>query len=155
MNAVLVKGDAVGPTLYYGAGAGAEPTASSVIADIVDLARSFSGASENRVSHLGFNNDALQELPILPIEECQTAYYLRMQADDKPGVLSQVTTILSESGISIEAVIQKEQHGCAQVPLILLTNRAIEKQLLQAAEQIEALDTISGSVTHIRVETLA
>ena len=155
MNAVLVKGDAVGPTLYYGAGAGAEPTASSVIADIVDLARSFSGASENRVSHLGFNNDALQELPILPIEECQTAYYLRMQADDKPGVLSQVTTILSESGISIEAVIQKEQHCCAQVPLILLTNRAIEKQLLQAAEQIEALDTISGSVTHIRVETLA
>ncbi len=155
MNAVLVKGDAVGPTLYYGAGAGAEPTASSVIADIVDLARSFSGASENRVSHLGFNNDALQELTILPIEECETAYYLRMQADDKPGVLSQVTTILSESGISIEAVIQKEQHGSAQVPLILLTNRAIEKQLLQAAELIEALDAISGSVTHIRVETLA
>jgi homoserine dehydrogenase len=155
MNAVLVKGDAVGPTLYYGAGAGAEPTASSVIADIVDLARSFSGASENRVSHLGFNNNALQELPILPIEECETAYYLRMQADDKPGVLSQVTTILSESGISIEAVIQKEQHGCTQVPLILLTNRAIEKQLLQAAELIEALDAISGSVTHIRVETLA
>ena len=155
MNAVLVKGDAVGPTLYYGAGAGAEPTASSVVADIVDLARSNSCATENRVSHLGFNSTALQDLPILPIEACETAYYLRMQAEDKPGVLSQVTTILSDSGISIEAVIQKEKPGSTLVPLILLTNRAIEKQLLQAAKKIEALDSVNGSVTHIRVESLA
>lgn len=156
MNAVLVKGDAVGPTLYYGAGAGAEPTASSVIADVVDLARSFSAPAENRVSHLAFKADALQELPMLPIEECETAYYLRMQALDKPGVLLQVTTILSDSGLSIEAVIQKEaKAGDTQVPLILLTSRAIEKQLLKAAEQIEALDAICGSVTHIRVEALA
>lgn len=156
MNAVLVKGDAVGPTLYYGAGAGAEPTASSVIADIVDLARSFSASSENRVAHLAFNSGELQDLPVLPIEECETAYYLRMQALDKPGVLSRVSTILSDSGLSIEAVIQKEaQDGDTEVPLILLTNRAIEKQLLEAAENIEALDAICGSVTHIRVESLA
>lgn len=156
MNAVLVKGDAVGPTLYYGAGAGAEPTASSVIADIVDLARGFTGENDIRVSHLAFRNESLRDLRVVPIEECETAYYLRIKAEDKVGVLSRVSTILSDTGISIEAVIQKEaEEGITHVSLILLTSRAIEGRLLKAVEEIEALSSISGSVTHIRVESLA
>ena len=156
MNAVLVKGDAVGPTLYYGAGAGAEPTASAVVADIVDVVRTFSAATENKVAHLGFNASSLQQdVEILPMADVETAYYLRMSAEDRPGVLNQVTQILSDSGISIEAVIQKEPAaGESAVPLILLTNRAVEKQLLAAIESIESLDAIDGKVAHIRVESL-
>ncbi|WP_208022014.1 homoserine dehydrogenase [Pseudomaricurvus hydrocarbonicus] len=155
MNAVLVKGDAVGPTLYYGAGAGAEPTASAVVADLVDVARGFSAAQENKVAHLGFAADALQDLPVLPISEVTTAYYLRMTAEDRPGVLNKVTQILSDSGISIEAVIQKEpEEGGTEVPLILLTNRAVEKQLMEAIDGIERLEAILGEITHIRVESL-
>jgi len=155
MNAVLVKGDAVGPTLYYGPGAGAEPTASAVVADVVDVVRSFSAAQETKVAHLGFASSSLQDYPVLPIEEIETAYYLRMTAEDRPGTLNQVTQVLSDSGISIEAVIQKEPAaGESAVPLILLTSRAQEKQLLAAVESIEALEAIQGKIAHIRVEAL-
>ena len=155
MNAVLVQGDAVGPTLYYGAGAGAEPTASAVVADIVDVARTLEANEKVRVPYLGFHADALNDLPILEINEIETAYYLRMTVEDKPGVLSSVAQILSNEGISVEAIIQKEppenQH---QVPLIILTSRSIEKKLISAIADIEALDTVAGEVTRIRVESL-
>ena len=155
MNAVLVKGDAVGPTMYYGAGAGAEATASAVIADIVDLAKALYLDQQHTAAHLGFAPSQLQDLPVLPLEEIETAYYLRMRAEDKPGVLHQVTEVLSDSGISIEAVIQKEPAASeAQVDLILLTDRALESRLMVAIEGIEALDNIQGAITHIRVETL-
>ncbi|GAA5315326.1 MAG: homoserine dehydrogenase [Candidatus Pelagadaptatus aseana] len=155
MNAVLVKGDAVGPTLYYGPGAGAEPTASAVVADIVDLARELATGGKPNQAHLGFAADALQEFNMLPMSEVTTAYYLRMTAEDRPGVLSKITQIMSDKGISIEAVIQREpQNEGAQASIIMLTNRAQEKQLLAAISDIEALDTIEGSVTHIRVESL-
>lgn len=153
MNAVLVKGDAVGPTLYYGPGAGAEPTASAVVADIVDLARAISVGQPVRVPGLGFTT--LKDLPILPIEEVETAYYMRISALDKPGVLSRIAQILSDAGISIEAMIQKEApDDVDHVPMILLTNRTIEKRLLAAAKAIAALDEVAGDVVHIRVETL-
>lgn len=155
MNAVMVKGDAVGSTLFNGAGAGAEPTASAVVADLVDVARTFSVPSQHRVAHLGFAASALRELPILPMSEVTTAYYLRMTAEDRPGVLNKVTQILSDSGISIEAVIQKEpQEGDNTVPLILMTSRAVEKHLMAAIDSIERLDVIRGEITHIRVESL-
>ncbi|WP_341938682.1 homoserine dehydrogenase [Marinimicrobium sp. C2-29] len=156
MNAVLVKGDAVGPTLYYGAGAGAEPTASAVLADIIDVARTLTANPEHRVPYLGFKQERLRDnLEIVPIEEVETAYYLRMSALDKPGVLSQVAQILSDSGISIEALIQKEAADEEEiVPLILLTNRAVEKQLVEAIIKIESLSSITGPITRIRVEPL-
>ena len=155
MNAILVKGDAVGPTLYYGAGAGAEPTASAVLADIIDAARTLTASPEHRVPFLGFQQENLQDKTILPIEDVETAYYLRMSALDKPGVLSQVAQILSDSGISIEALIQKEAKDQQEiVPLILLTNRAVEKQLVEAIIKIESLSSITGPITRIRVEPL-
>lgn len=155
MNAVVVKGDAVGPTLYYGAGAGAEPTASAVIADIVDVARTLTADPEHRVPYLGFQQENLRDKVILPIEEVETAYYLRMSALDKPGVLSRVAQILSDSGISVEALIQKEAKEDEEtVPLILLTNRALEKHIVAAITQIEALDSITAPVTRIRMESL-
>jgi homoserine dehydrogenase len=155
MNAVLVKGDAVGPTLYYGAGAGAEPTASAVVADLVDVVRAMTADPENRVPHLAFQPDALSDTPILPMNEIETAYYLRLQASDKPGVLADVTRILGESGISIEALVQKEPaQGETSVPIILLTHRIREKQMNAAIAQIEALDSIHGEVVRIRLEAL-
>jgi len=155
MNAVLVQGDAVGPTLYYGAGAGAEPTASSVVADIVDIARSLSADPKHRVPYLAFHPHALNDTPIVGINEIETAYYLRMSAEDKPGVLSQVAQILSDGGISIEAIIQKPPATLAEhVPLIILTNRSLESRLISAISKIEALENIAGEVTRIRVESL-
>jgi len=155
MNAVLVKGDAVGPTLYYGAGAGAEPTASAVVADLVDVVRTLTTDPENRVPHLAFQPDALSNTPILPIGDIQTAYYLRMQAADRPGVLADVTRILGDQGISIEAVIQKEpQEDANFATIIMLTQRHVEKQMDEAIRRIEALDVISGKVTRIRLEHL-
>lgn len=155
LNAIVVKGDAVGSTLYYGPGAGAEPTASAVISDIVDLARNLNVSPASRVPHLGFQPDYLEELHILPIDDVETAYYLRMSAIDKPGVLSRITQILSEAGISIEALIQKQpKEGEEVVPVILLTNRATEKHLISAIDKIETLDTIQGKIVHIRVESL-
>lgn len=154
MNAVLVKGDAVGPTLYYGAGAGAEPTASAVVADIIDVARVVQQGGRG-IAPLAFYNAATQQPTMLPMDQVETAYYLRMLAEDRPGVLAQVSTILAEANISVEALIQKEpQQDAPQVPLILLTSRAIEHQLMSAITQIEALPVIHGEVTHIRVESL-
>lgn len=156
MNAVLVQGDAVGPTLYYGAGAGDEPTASAVIADVVDLARTLTADPEHRVPHLGFQPDLLNDLDILPITETETAYYIRLSAVDKPGVLSTITQILSDAGVSIEALIQKKQpEGSETAPVILLTNRTIEKDLMRAVEKIQSLSSVVGEVCHIRVESLA
>ena len=156
MNAVLVKGDAVGPTLYYGAGAGAEPTASAVVADLVDVVRALTADPENRVPHLAFLPDALADIPILPMSEVETAYYLRMQAEDRPGVLADVTRILADAGISIEAIIQKEQAPEAQhVPVIMLTHGVREGKMNEAIRRIEGLGSISGAVTRIRVEYLA
>ncbi|HEC19540.1 MAG TPA: homoserine dehydrogenase, partial [Gammaproteobacteria bacterium] len=119
MNAVLVKGDAVGPTLYYGAGAGADPTASAVVADVVDVVRTLTSDPENRVPHLAFQPDALSDLPILPMDAVETAYYVRLQCEDKPGVLANVASILGDSGISIEAILQKEPAGDAPATIIL------------------------------------
>ncbi len=155
MNAVLVKSDAVGPTLYYGAGAGSEPTASAVVADVVDVVRALTTDPENRVPHLAFQPDALSNINILPMEEVETAYYLRMHAIDKPGVLADVTKILGDSGISIEAILQKEPATDARyVPIIFLTQRIREKNMNDAISKIEQLDAIDGEVMRIRMETL-
>ncbi len=155
MNAVLVKGDAVGPTLYYGAGAGSEPTASAVIADVVDIVRALTSDPENRVPHLAFQPGELSDMPILPMEEVETAYYLRMQAIDRPGVLAEVTKILGDSVISIEAILQKEpEEGATHVPIIFLTQPVQEKNMNAAIQQIEGLESIEGEITRIRMETL-
>ncbi|MBI4005890.1 MAG: homoserine dehydrogenase, partial [Gammaproteobacteria bacterium] len=156
MNAVVVKGDAVGPTLYYGAGAGSEPTASAVIADLVDVVRALTSDPENRVPHLAFQPHQLSDMSILPMDEVETAYYLRMQAIDRPGVLADVTKILGDAGISIEAILQKEPvEGASHVPVIFLTQRVREKFMNKAIKQIEKLDSIDGKVMRIRMETLA
>ncbi|MBN1379890.1 MAG: homoserine dehydrogenase [Gammaproteobacteria bacterium] len=155
MNAVLVKGDMVGQTLYYGAGAGALPTASAVVADLIDVVRSLTTDPNNRVPHLAFQPDSIKDDPILPIGDIETAYYLRMLAEDVPGVMGRVTTALGRAGISIEAVIQKEpSEGVAQVPIIMLTHRVHEKQMQAAIAEIESMDCIAGSVTRIRLENL-
>jgi homoserine dehydrogenase len=152
---VLVKGDAVGPTLYYGPGAGAEPTASAVVADIIDVVRTLTVDPGNRVPHLAFQADALSDLPVLPMEQIETAYYLRMLAVDRPGVLAEVTRILGDLNISIEAILQKEPApGAVDVPIIMLTHEVHEWQMNAAIAQIEALDTLKGKVTRIRLEHL-
>ena len=155
MNAVLVKGDAVGPTLYYGAGAGSEPTASAVVADVVDVVRALTSDPENRVPHLAFQPGELVDLPILPIDEVETGFYLRMQVEDKPGVLAKISGILADSGISIEAIQQKEPNeNDTTVPFVMLTQEVLEKQMNQAIAAIEQLDSVSGTVMRIRVERL-
>lgn len=155
MNAVVVTGDAVGPTLYYGAGAGAEPTASAVVADLVDVVRVLTSDPENRVPHLAFQPDALADVPILPMEQVETAYYLRLQALDRPGVLADVTRILADQEISIESILQKEpMEGESEVPIIILTHRTLEKNMNQAIKRIEALSSISSKVMRIRLEQL-
>ncbi|MGD8429227.1 MAG: homoserine dehydrogenase [Ectothiorhodospiraceae bacterium] len=155
MNAVMVKGDALGPTLYYGPGAGAEPTASAVVADLVDVVREFTLEPENRVPFLAFHSDSLSDEPVLSMTEVETAYYLRMQAQDQPGVLAEVTRILGEAAISIEAIIQKKPApGAETVPIIILTHPIREWRMDQACERIEALDSIDGHLTRIRVEAL-
>jgi homoserine dehydrogenase len=155
MNAVMVNGDAVGSTLYYGAGAGMEPTASAVVADLVDVARALSTTPDGRVPALGFQNDALSDLPILPIAECESAYYLRIHAQDRPGVLAKVATILSERGINIESIMQKEaEEQDGLVPMILVTHRVVERKIDDAIAALEALEDVSGNVVRIRVEQL-
>jgi homoserine dehydrogenase len=154
-NAVLVEGDAVGPTLYYGAGAGAEPTASAVVADIVDLARELSAGQSCRVPALGVATADLKTLPVLPMEQVITPWYLRIIAEDKPGVLSSIASIFSDHGISMEALIQKPPaEGETRVPLIVLTSRASQGSMDVAVATIEALESISGEVARIRVEAL-
>ena len=156
MNALLVKGDAVGPTLYYGAGAGALPTASAVVADIVDVVRTLTTDPGNRVPHLAFQANELSDLPVLDMEAVETAYYLRLQCSDEPGVLAAITGILGEAGISIEAVKQKEMpEGTARVPLVMLTHRVLEGKMNEALKKIEALPAVAGAVTRIRIEHLA
>lgn len=154
-NAILVEGNAVGSTLYYGAGAGALPTASAVVADLVDLARDFGAGQSGRVPALGVARSSLRDLPIIPMTKVKTPWYLRMEVEDKPGVLSRVASIFSEQGISIEALIQKAPaQGQTLVSLIVLTNKAPQGSVDTAVLAIEALDTINGKVTRIRVEAL-
>ncbi len=156
MNAVLVNGDAVGPTLYYGAGAGDEPTASAVVADVVDVVRALTSDPENRVPHLAFQADALSDTPILSMDDVETAYYLRMNASDKPGVLAEVTKVLGDHDISIEAIIQKEPEGeKKEASVIMLTHQVLEKNMNDAISKIESLDAIHDQVTRIRMETLS
>ena len=156
MNAVLVKGDAVGPTLYYGAGAGAEPTASAVVADLVDVTRLHTADPHHRVPHLAFQPDQLAATPILPMDEVRTAYYLRLRAFDRPGVLADITRILADRDISIDAMVQKEPaEGEEQVDIILLTHITVEKNVNAAIVRIEALDSVAGKVMRIRLEELA
>ncbi|MCC7483851.1 MAG: homoserine dehydrogenase [Burkholderiales bacterium] len=155
MNAVMVKGDAVGQTLFYGAGAGAEPTGSAVVADLLDVARTLTADPEHRVPHLAFQPDRLSDIPILPVAEVETACYLRMRVQDRPGVLADVTRILADCGISIEAMVQKEPHaGEEQVDIIMLTHLTVEKQVDAAIARIERLPVVSGGVTRIRLEEL-
>jgi homoserine dehydrogenase len=154
-NAILVEGNAVGPTLYYGAGAGAQPTASAVIADLVDLARDFGVGQSGRVPAMGVARSSLRNLPVIPMAKVETPWYLRMEVADKPGVLSSVASIFSDQGISIEALIQKAPaHGQTLVSLIVLTNKAPQGSVDIAVKSIEALETINGKVTRIRVEPL-
>ena len=153
MNAILVKGDAVGQTMYYGAGAGAEPTASAVIADLVDVARMLTADPEHRVPHLAFQPDQLSNIPILPMGEVETSYYLRLRVYDKPGVLADITRVLADLGISIDAMIQKEPHENEdQADIIMLTHLTVEKNVNAAIEKIEALPVVAGKVTRIRLE---
>lgn len=155
MNAVLVKGDAVGATLYYGAGAGAEPTASAVVADVIDVVRALTSDPENRVPHLAFQADSLHDIPVLTSDRFKTSYYLRLTAKDKSGVLADVTRILADHHISIEAIIQKEPLGTeTAIPIILLTQITLEKEMNAAIAEIEALQTVTGKVNRIRLETL-
>ena len=156
MNAVMVNGDAVGSTLYYSAGAGMEPTASAVVADLVDVARSLSADPSNHVPPLAFQPDALSAHPILPVSDCESAYYLRIQAKDHPGVLAQVATILSQHGINIESIMQKEaEEHDGLVPVILVTHRVVEERIDNAISALETLDDVVGKVVRIRVEQLA
>jgi homoserine dehydrogenase len=155
MNAVLVHGDAVGATLYYGKGAGAEPTASAVIADLVDVTRMHTADPLNRVPHLAFQPNAMADLKILPMDEVQTSYYLRLRVQDKPGVLADITRILADEQISIDAVIQKEpEEGEEQTDLIMLTHLTREKRVNAAIVKIEALGVVAGKVTKLRLEEL-
>jgi homoserine dehydrogenase len=156
MNAVLVKGDAVGSTLYYGKGAGAEPTASAVIADLVDIARMLTSNPEHRVPHLAFQPDAVIDLPILPISEVVTSYYLRLRVEDKPGVLAEITRILADQLISINAMIQREpDEGEDQTDIILLTHETREKNINAAISKIESLPVVKGKLIRLRLEELA
>ncbi|XZG71443.1 homoserine dehydrogenase [Chitinibacteraceae bacterium HSL-7] len=154
MNAVLVKGDAVGATMYYGPGAGAEPTASAVIADLVDVTRLATADPGHRVPHLAFQPTAMADLPILPISEIETCYYLRLNAQDKPGVLADITRTLSEAGISVDAMLQKEAGEAGRTDIVIVTHLTIEKEVDAAIAKIEALPTLNGRVVKLRLEHL-
>ena len=156
MNAVLVQGDAVGATLYYGKGAGAEPTGSAVIADLVDVTRLHTSDPEHRVPHLAFQPNQVRDVPVLSIDEVITSYYLRMRVEDKPGVLADITRILADSSISIEALIQKEAAaGESDTDIIMLTHRTVERNANAAIARIEVLESVQGKVTKLRVESLS
>ncbi|MBK1679902.1 homoserine dehydrogenase [Rhodocyclus tenuis] len=155
MNAVLVKGDAVGPTLYYGKGAGAEPTASAVIADLVDVTRMHTADPEHRVPHLAFQPQSLVDLPILPLAEISTSYYLRLRVEDKPGVLADITRILADQGISIDAMIQREpDEGEEQTDIIILTHQTRERQIDAAIALIQSLPAVKAPLIRLRLENL-
>jgi homoserine dehydrogenase len=155
MNAVVVKGDAVGATLYYGAGAGAEPTGSAVVADLVDVTRMHTADPKHRVPHLAFQPELLSDTPILPMEEVETSYYLRLRVLDKPGALADIARVLADLGISIEAMVQKEpSEGEEQVDIVMITHLAVEKNINAAIAKIKKLPTMTGKVTRIRLEEL-
>ncbi len=155
MNGILVKGDAVGPTLYYGAGAGSLPTASAVVADLIDVTRLITADPESRVPHLAFQPDQMSDIPVLPMGEVETSYYLRMRVIDKPGVLADLTRIFAKASISIDAMVQKEPgEGESRVDIVLLTHKAVEKNVNGAIAKIEKLRSVVGKVTRIRLEEL-
>ncbi len=154
-NAILVESDAAGQSLYYGRGAGGDPTASAVVADLVDVARTMTADPSNRVPHLAFQPDALSALPLLPMAEVESAYYLRIHAHNRAGVLAQVATMLAEHQISIEALLQKETQEADTVPIVLLLHRCREGDLEQAIGRIEALPVVARPVLRLRVESLA
>ncbi|NBS57220.1 MAG: homoserine dehydrogenase [Betaproteobacteria bacterium] len=155
MNGILVKGDAVGPTLYYGAGAGSLPTASAVVADLIDVTRLITADPESRVPHLAFQPDQMSDIPVLPMGEVETSYYLRMRVVDKPGVLADLTRIFAKASISIDAMVQKEPgEGESRVDIVLLTHKAVEKNVNGAIAKIEKLKSVVGKVTRIRLEEL-
>jgi len=156
MNAVQVHGDAVGTTLYYGKGAGSEPTASAVIADLVDVTRLQTADPENRVPHLAFQPDAVQNIPILPKAEVTTSYYLRLAVADQAGVLAEITRILAAHGVSIDALLQKEAaEGESQTDLVILTHETKEKNMMAAITEMQALKTVLGEIIKIRLENLS
>lgn len=156
MNAVLVKADALGPSLYYGAGAGADPTGSAVVADLVDVVRALTSDPENRVPHLAFQPDAISNIPVLSMDDVSTAYYLRIHVRDRPGVLADVTQIFADHTISIEAIIQKEpQANATSVPIIILTHEVNEQNMNQAIAEIEKLEVVTSKIMRIRLETLS
>jgi homoserine dehydrogenase len=165
MNAVVVQGDAVGTTLYYGKGAGSEPTASAVIADLVDITRLHTADSAHRVPHLAFQPNAMSDLPVLPMSEVVTSYYLRLRVADETGVLARVTGILAEAGISIDAVLQREadeigqdntsQPQVPQTDVIILTHDCVEAKMNAAIAQMQALPSVLQPITRIRKEELA
>ncbi len=159
MNAIVVQGDAVGSTLYYGKGAGAEPTASAVVADLVDVTRLHTADPNNRVPHLAFQPDRLSDTPILPIDEITSSYYLRLRVADVTGVLANITRILADRDISIDALLQKESEdvsddGRSETDIVLVTHETIEKTMNAAIARIEALDTVKGAVTKLRMESM-
>jgi homoserine dehydrogenase len=155
MNAVLVQGDAVGPTLYYGAGAGAEPTASAVVADIIDTVRTLDAPVSQKVPMLGFQSDCQSNVPVLPVDDVVTACYLRMTALDKPGVLAEVSEVFAKHNISLEAVLQKEPaEGVDKVHLVLLTQKVKESNMNAALAEVESFKEIVDSIARIRVEHL-
>jgi homoserine dehydrogenase len=156
MNAVQVHGDAVGTTLYYGKGAGSEATASAVIADLVDVVRYESVKPSNRVPYLAFQEDKVMSTVVMPIGEVTTSYYLRLKVSDETGVLANITKLLADNNISIDALLQKEAgHGESQTDLVILTHQTQEKHMMHAIASIEKLDTVQGSVTKIRLEELS
>ena len=159
MNAVVVHGDAVGTTLYYGKGAGAEPTASAVVADLVDVTRLHTADPEHRVPHLAFQPDRLSSTPILPIDEVTSGYYLRLRVADVTGVLADITRILADTGISIDALLQKESEQVdvskkGETDIILITHETVEKNVNAAIANLEALKTVVSKVTKLRMEAL-
>jgi len=155
MNAVLVQADKLGPSLYYGAGAGADPTASAVVADIIDVARTITTDAQNRVPHLAFQPDQIVDIPILPSSEIYTAYYLRMRVEDRPGVMAEITRIMGDKDISIEAILQKEpEAGVTRATIIMLTQKIREQKMVEAIAAITLLESVHGEVHRIRVETL-
>ena len=160
MNAVMVHGDAVGTTLYYGKGAGSEPTASAVIADLIDIARLHNAGSAQRVPHLAFQPDAMSNTPVLSMGEVVTSYYLRLKVADEAGVLANVTSILAKADISIDAVLQREAdevggEGATQTDLIILTHDCVEAKMNEALGQMQVLKTVLATIVRIRKEELA
>ena len=160
MNAVVVHGDAVGSTLYYGKGAGAEPTASAVIADLVDIARLHSADPGHHVPTLAFQPSSMHNTPILPMAQVSTSFYLRLQVADQAGVLARITGILAEHGISIDALLQRPhidqgEEGAAHTNVIILTHATLEGEMNQAIAQMQALPTVLAPIVRIRKEDLS